>query len=97
MVLNNRDSLYFHIQSSQEYLIAVVTFLMSTGTIKATLFMASILWSILLLYKVIKQIPRLNIIKITLIGSMLFVNLLVISYIWWPAIFDKTYVFILPK
>ncbi|MED7820100.1 MULTISPECIES: 4Fe-4S binding protein [unclassified Francisella] len=64
----------------------------TSDTIKATLFLISIIWSVLLLYKVIRKIPNLNVIKVTFIGCMLFINFVVISCIWWPAIFNKTYV-----
>ncbi|MED7789436.1 4Fe-4S binding protein [Francisella sp. 19X1-34] len=60
--------------------------------IKATLFMLSIIWSILLLYKAIKKVLNLNLVKTTIVAGLLIINLVLISFIWRPAIFNKAYI-----
>ena len=60
--------------------------------INLTLFLLSILWSILLLYKVMRKILNLRLIKTTLVSGLLITNLILISFIWWPAIFNQSYV-----
>lgn len=63
----------------------------TSDAVKAILFSISIIWSILLLRKAIKKILYLNLTKLITVWSLLLINLVVISCIWWPIIFNKAY------
>ena len=59
--------------------------------IKACLCLLTIIWTTCLLVSLIKKITNLSTIKYLITGVLLSINIIIISYVWLPAIFNMTY------
>ena len=59
--------------------------------IKVLLCLITIIWTIYLLVSLINKFKNLNLTKYFISGVLLSLNIMVISYVWLPAIFNMTY------